>query len=78
MVPVFELDTYFDTYGMQYLLVGAESREDIVSHLSEIFGDDYDEDAAKRLKREKWRIKKVEGLFTDTPYKILTGYTYIE
>lgn len=88
--PVFEIDTYFSTYGMEYHLVGAESIDDLREHLEEIFKEyGFNSSQFKQLKGVECendddcclncdRIQQIPGLYTDEPYKILTSYGYSE
>ena len=77
MYKVYRVDTYFDCYAMEYKLVGAEDEEDLIRILDKIV--DYKKRDVKRIIKEKeWRIKEIEGLFTDRPHEILDCYGYYE
>ena len=80
--PVFEVDTCFSSYAMDYSLVGAENISDLKEHLNDIFGDSLSKPQIKKIKHpgqgDFSRIKKIDGLYTKEPYKILTTYGYAE
>lgn len=77
MYKVYRVDTCFDSYAMEYKLVGAESEEDLIRILDKIV--DYNKRYVKKIVEEReWRIKEIEGLFTDRPYEVLDCYGYRE
>ena len=77
MYPVYELDTYFSDWGMHNVLVGAESKEDLRNHITyEVLG--LTKSQFNKLWRESWRVKKIDGLYTDKPYVVLSSYWYSE
>lgn len=76
MYQVYSIDTCFEQYAIDYILVGAEDEDDLIAHLNESVG--YKKRREKIIKEKEWRIKKVEHLFTDTPYVVLDSYGYIE
>jgi len=82
MYKVFEVNDCFEDWAMSDFLIGAESREDLISHLPEIMierdGKRSGTKAAKRIIKDEYRIKEIENLFTDKPYTSLTSYGYIE
>ena len=76
MYKVYSVDTCFDSYAIDYILVGAEDEEDLISHLDKVVED---KKKCKRIIKEKeWRIKEIERLFTDRPHEVLACYGYIE
>lgn len=80
MYPVFRVDVCFTGYALEYKLIGAESKDDLIAHISDIFTDD-DIDcngSVKRLVSDTSRFEEVKGLYTDTPYKVLDTYAYYE
>ena len=78
MYPVFQVDIYFGSWGMEFVLVCAEDITDLKNHLETIFPD-LTKREIKKLKKDDWRIKSIPGLFPDTPpYTIITSYSYIE
>ena len=57
---VYSVDVCVEPYCMEYILVGGESEQDIVDHLSEIFPDyvyDYDGEALD----EEYDCKVIDG-----------------
>ena len=85
MYKVFEIDTCFSSYAMDYRLVGAKDKEDLKSHLEDILGEmctkkEIEDIISSDIEDEGsyTRIKEMNGLFTDEPYKILTSYGYYE
>jgi len=82
MYKVFELDVFFSSYGMEYVLVGAIDEEDLKKHITKEFmslvgGGTSRKKFIKRLEEEK-RIHEIPNVFTDTPYVILARYCYWE
>lgn len=79
MYPVFQVDTYFSSWGMEFYLVGALNEEDVKSHLDKIFeGQVFTPEEKRKLQTEEYRIEKIDGLFTEEPYKVITSYGYME
>lgn len=82
MYPVFIVDVCFDPYGTDEKLIGAESREDLLSKLDKVnILNEYEEDLPKiikHLKEDEWRIKEHKHLFTDKPYVLLETFAYYE
>ena len=79
MYPVFQVDTYFSSWGMEFYLVGALNEEDVKSHLDKIFEVQmFTPEEKRKLQTEKFRIEKIDGLFTEEPYKVITSYGYME
>ena len=77
MYPVYELDVYFSDWGIHNVLVGAENKEDLRNHITcKQLG--LTKSQFNKLWRESWRVKKINGLFTDTPYAVLSSYYYSE
>ena len=73
MYKVYRVDTCFEEYAMEYKLVGAEDEEDLIRNLDKIV--EYNK---RVLVEREWRIKEIEGLFTDRPYEVLDCYGYAE
>lgn len=84
LYPVFCVDVCFASYAMDYKLIGAKSREDLIENFDwadgniDIFDEFTFEEAMGHMKVEDFRIKQIEGLYTDTPYKVLDSYSYYE
>lgn len=85
MYKVFEIDAYFSTYGMYFILIGAIDEDDLKKHITqEILGveDEFypaisDKEFIEKLEEEE-RIKEIPHLFTDEPYKVIERYFYAE
>lgn len=73
LYPVFSVDVCFASCAMDYKLIGAKSREDLIENF-----DWADDQEMGHMKGEDYRIKQIKGLYTDTPYKVLDTYTYYE
>lgn len=88
MYKVFSVNTNFDEYAMDEVLIGAESEEDILDHFDEIFKGYGFKKKQKKAFYDKWeeesgrsgylRISPIDHLFTDIPYEMLTSFGYIE
>ena len=85
LYPVFQVDVCFVPYAIDYKLIGAKSREDLIKNFDWDYGiiDIFDEtftfkEAMDHMNGDDFRIKKIEGLYTDTPYKVLTEFAYYE
>ena len=85
LYPVFRVDVCFASYAMNYKLIGAKSREDLIENFDwadgniDIFEESFTfKEAMNHMNGEDFRIKQIEGLYTDTPYKILDSYSYYE
>lgn len=86
LYPVFSVDVCFASYAIDWILVGAKSKKDLIDNLDwndgvieifETFGS-FD-DAMRQIEEGDYhRIKQIEGLYTDTPYKILDRCSYYE
>lgn len=73
---VYSVDTCFSEYAMEYQLVGAESVDDLITHLKDFIR--YKKDR-KRIENEReWRIREIPHLYTDVPYIGLDSYGYCE
>lgn len=79
MYPVFRVDICFTSYAMHYVLVGAESKEDLLVHKHDIFTDtDLDYGTGSVDEITDVRVEEVKGLYTDNPYTQLDHYSYYE
>jgi len=79
--PVFRIDVCFSGYAMHYVLVGAESIDDLIAHIHDILTDDdldYDAASVDYLASEASRFEEVKNMYTDNPYVILDSYSYYE
>ena len=77
MYPVFQVDIYFGSWGMEFVLVGAEDIDDLRNHIENLFPD-LTKKEKKLLKKDPWRIQSIPGLFTDNPHTIITSFGYVE
>lgn len=76
LYQVYSVDFCFEDYAIDYRLIGAEDVDDVIAHLRPFVT--YKKELKKIEEEKEWRIRKVEHLYTDTPYKILDSYGYIE
>lgn len=76
MYQVYSVDTYFDSYGITYELVGAESKEDLIAHLGDFI--QYKKDRKRIESESEWRIKEIPHMFTDVPYEVIDSFGYYE
>ena len=78
--PVFRIDICFTGYAMHYILIGAESVNDLIAHIHDILNDD-DLDyggSIDYLASDTSRFEEVRNMYTDKPYVILDSYSYYE
>lgn len=85
LYPVFRVNVCFTSYAMDYKLIGAKSRKDLIENFDwadgniDIFDETFTfEEAMDDMNGEDFRIEQIEGLYTDTPYKVLDSYSYYE
>lgn len=79
MYPVFRVDICFTGYAINYALIGAESIQDLIAHIHDIFTeDDMDYGYGSVDEITESRIEEVKGLYTNNPYIILDSYAYYE
>lgn len=79
--PVFSVDICFTGYAMHYVLIGAESVEDLIAHIHDILTDndlDYGTGSIDELAYETSRFEEVKNMYTDKPYVVLDRYSYYE
>lgn len=79
--PVFRIDICFTGYAMHYVLVGAESVDDLIAHIHDILKDDdldYGMASVDELSSETSRFEEVKNMYTDKPYTVLDSYSYYE
>lgn len=79
--PVFRIDVCFTGYAMDYVLVGAESLDDLIAHIHDILTDDdidYGTASVDELASETSRFEEVKNMYTDKPYTVLDSYSYYE
>ena len=79
--PVFRIDICFTGYAMHYVLVGAESVNDLIAHIHDILKDDdldYGMPSVDELASETSRFEEVKNMYTDKPYTVLDSYSYYE
>ena len=79
--PVFSVDICFTGYAMHYVLIGAESVEDLIAHIHDILTDndlDYGTVSVDELACETSRFEEVKNMYTDKPYIVLDRYSYYE
>ena len=86
---MYRVDCCLSSYAMDYKLIGAESPEDLVEHLKQVFtyqdlsGKDVifdtDKEVIKEVKKYmKARVTPIDNLFTTTPYITLDTFAYYE
>ena len=68
--PLFSVDTCESEWAMGYVLIGAESPEDLIKH--------WKQTGEHRPKGLKDRITAIPDAFTTTPYKVIDRYGYYE
>lgn len=73
---VYSVDFCFEDYAIDYRLIGAEDVDDLIAHLLPFVT--YKRELKKIENEREWRIKKIDHLYTDTPYMILDSYGYCE
>lgn len=80
MKKVWEVDICFEPWTSEICLIGADSPEEILENIDVIFGKKYfkKRDINELKKYQSERIREIPGLFTDTPIKILTRWSYHE
>lgn len=81
MKKVWEVNICFEPRASEICLIGADSPEEILENIDVIFGKKYfKEKEINELKKyhQSERIKEIPGLFTDTPIKVLTWWSYYE
>ena len=80
MKKVWEVDICFEPWTSEIYLIGADSPEEILENIDVIFGKKYfkKRDINELKKYQSERIREIPGLFTDTPIKILTRWSYHE
>ena len=84
MYNVFSVDICFHEYEADYIIIGAESKEDLKNHWNEICKENglkFKKSEIKEIFKDEeyWsRVEKIDHLFTDTPYVRLTSFGYIE
>ena len=79
--PVFSVDICFTGYAMHYVLIGAESVEDLIAHIHDILTDNdlaYGTGSIDELAYETSRFEEVKNMYTDKPYVVLDRYSYYE
>lgn len=74
--PVFSIDICFDSYASNEILVGAESKKDLINHLNDFIK--LKKHVKQIIKDNEWRIKEIPNLFTNKIYSILDSYAYFE
>lgn len=84
MYKVYRIDICFTCYARNYILVGGNSKADVIEHLEEIVensGNDIDylyEEIDSLLNIGIGRVEKVKNLYTDKPYIVLENFAYYE
>lgn len=68
---LFSVDVCESMWAVEYSLVGAKSKKDLLAHWDEIFED-------KESCKSEARITPIEGAFVTVPYKILDTFSYYE
>lgn len=78
---VFRIDICFTGYAMDYVLVGAESVDDLIAHIHDFLTDDdldYGTESVDELALETSRFEEVKDMYTDKPYVVLDSFSYYE
>ena len=81
MYQVFEVDVCFTAYAEDTILIGAKDEKDLISHLDDILKDDdylFMYGGSVKEVKVSSRIRKIENVFTDKPYKKLHEFSYYE
>lgn len=82
LYPVFRIDVCFMGYAIHYVLVGAESVNDLIAHIHNILTDNdlycYGIGSVDELASETSRFEEVKNMYTDKPYTVLDSYSYYE
>lgn len=68
---IFKVDVCEQPWAIEYSLVGAKSKKDLLAHWDEIFED-------KASIKNDARITPIPDAFTTVPYKILDTFSYYE
>ena len=68
--PVFSVNICLSEYAMNEVLFGAKDREDLIAN--------FDMLSEEIMRTDEWRIKEIEGLYTDKPYTVLDSFVYYE
>lgn len=68
---LFSVDVCEQSWAIEFCLVGAKSKRDLIAHWNEIFED-------KESIKSAARITPIDGAFTTVPYKILDTFGYYE
>lgn len=84
---VFEVDVCFTSYAIDYVLMGAKDKDDLLAHIDDWYDEEFlnftshIEDAetlAHLIKIDEHRVKAVDNLYTDVPYTVLNRFSYYE
>lgn len=78
---VFRIDICFTGYAMHYILVGAQSVDDLIAHIHDFLTDDdldYGTESVDELALETSRFEEVKNMYTDKPYIVLDSFSYYE
>lgn len=87
MYQVFEVDVCFTSYAIDYVLIGAKDKDDLLAHIDDWFDDekffslhagDDTETLMHLIKTDEYRVKAVDNLYTDVPYTVLNEFSYWE
>lgn len=84
MYKVFCIDICFACYAQNYILVGGNSKADVIEHLEEIVensGNDisYLYEVIDDISNIGiGRVEEVKNLYTDKPYIVLKNFAYYE
>ena len=68
---IFSVDVCEAPWAIDYSLVGAKSKKDLLAHWDEIFED-------KASIKSAARITPIDGAFTTVPYETLDNFSYYE
>lgn len=79
--PVYSVNVCFEDYEMYYVLVGAESEEDLIEHIFDVFPDTVrplNEDDLWALKDDEQVQKKLLGSNANSTITVLEEGVYIK
>lgn len=87
MYQVFEVSVCFTSYAIDYVLIGAKDKDDLLAHIDDWYDDEEffslrpGEDAEtlmNLIKTNEHVVKAIDNLYTDVPYTVLNRFSYYE
>lgn len=76
--PIFRVNIAFESYSIDYIFIGAESKEELISRFDWQSVLETNGQARKFKEDADWRIEVVPHMFTDFPYQVLDHIAYYE